>query len=121
MFNISDNRKKENIVKKIVKEQIVTPCFESVKEAIMKKALGYEIKEIAEEYVMADDELKLIKRKVNTKIYPPDLDAIAMIVDKEKEKESDYACFSDEELLEEKDKLIKLFKKLRGEKLNAED
>ena len=81
-----------------------------------RKALGYEVLEVAEEYGLVDNELKLIKKKVNTKQYPPDLDAITMLIsDKEKNMESSYSSYTDEELLEEKHNLIELFKRLRKE------
>ena len=35
----------------------------SVKEAVLKVALGYSLKEVTEEYGVEDGELKLVKRK----------------------------------------------------------
>lgn len=122
MFNISDSRWKGNEdVKKVIKEKVETLSSDNIKDAILKKALGYEVKEIVEEYGIVDKELKLIKKKVNTKMYPPDLDAIAMMMDNKEDKVNDYATFSDEELLEEKERLVKLFKRLRREEKDAED
>ena len=58
-----------------------------------------------EEYVLTDGEYKLVKRKVTTREIPPDIKAVKLLLD----GESDEA-FSDEELEEEKQRLLKLLK-----------
>ncbi len=54
---------------------------------------------------MTDGEYKLVKRKVTTREIPPDIKAVKLLLD----GESDEA-FSDEELEEEKQRLLKLLK-----------
>ena len=85
----------------------------------MKKALGFELKEVVEEYSVDDGEkkeLKLIKKKVNTKSYPPDLDAIELVFNNFNNQDSVYEKYSDEELIAEKENLVALFKRLKEEK-----
>ena len=59
-----------------------------------------------EEYVLTDGEYKLVKRKVTTREIPPDIKAVKLLLD----GESDEA-FSDEELEEEKQRLLKLWQR----------
>lgn len=54
---------------------------------------------------MTDGEYKLVKRKVTTREIPPDIKAVKLLLD----GGSDEA-FSDEELEEEKQRLLKLLK-----------
>ncbi len=81
----------------------------------MKKALGYQVSEVTEEYSMVDKNLVLVKKKINTKQYPPDLDAIELALNGEEYKSS-YEKFTDKELLEEKQKVIDMLEKInKGE------
>ena len=75
-------------------------------KALLKKALGYDAKEIIEESGEVDGDVKLLKRKVTIKNVPPDVTAIKMITDGAK----DLSELTDEELEEEKGKLLKLIK-----------
>ena len=84
----------------------------SIKDALLKKALGYETKETIEEYSIVEDKLFFVKKKVNTKSFPPDLDAIEIAL-KEDNYDSDYSTYSDEQLLAKKDELIDLYNKLK--------
>lgn len=77
-----------------------------IEKALLKKALGYDAKEIIEEYGEVDGDVKLLKRKVTIKNVPPDVTAIKMITDGTK----DLSELTDEELEEEKEKLLKLIK-----------
>ncbi len=77
-----------------------------IEKALLKKALGYDAKEIIEEYGEVDGDVKLLKRKVTIKNVPPDVTAIKMITDGAK----DLSELTDEELEEEKGKLLKLIK-----------
>lgn len=72
-------------------------------DALLKVALGYSVAEVTEEYAEVDGELKLMKRKKTKKDIPPDLKAVQMLLG---EGESQYATLSDEELEEEKKKLL---------------
>lgn len=74
---------------------------ECVKDAVLKVALGYSLKEVTEEYSADDGGLKLVKRKETVKDVPPDLKAVKLLWE-----EQDYSRLSDEELEEERQKLI---------------
>jgi len=87
---------------------------ENVKEALIRKALGYEVEEIVEEYAQVEGKLELIKKKVNSKYYPPDLSAIEFALSTFGNIQDEYSNYTDEELLQEKEDLIKLFKKYKG-------
>ena len=78
---------------------------QSVKEAVLKVALGYSLKEVTEEYGVEDGELKLVKRKETLKDVPPDLKAAKLLLE-----EDDYTAFTDEELEAEKKRLLKQLK-----------
>ncbi|MBQ9514434.1 MAG: hypothetical protein IJR66_05630 [Clostridia bacterium] len=78
----------------------------SFQNALIKKALGYDTKEIVEEYVGGEEgEIKLSKKKITTKNVPPDISALKMLLDKEEKPLSEL---SDEELEAEKNRLIKI-------------
>lgn len=77
-----------------------------LEKALLKRALGYDAKEVIEEYAEVDGDVKLLKRKVTVKNVPPDITAIKMITDGEK----GVGELSDDELEEEKQKLLKLLK-----------
>lgn len=81
-----------------------------IKEAIIKVALGYSLEEVTEEYGVEDGELKLVKRKETKKDIPPDLKAVKLLMD-----DKDYSVLSDEELEQEKQKLLKRLKEEEGE------
>ena len=82
---------------------------DKLKQTLIKKATGYKVEESVCEYGMEDDQIKLVKKKVSTKYYPPDLSAINMLLN---EKETDYKSFTDEELEEEKQKILKFIKEI---------
>ena len=70
----------------------------------MKVALGYQIAEVTEEYAEVDGALKLTKRKKTKKDVPPDLKAVQMLL--AGEGNGEYGQWTDEELEEEKRKLL---------------
>ena len=78
------------------------------KSAIEKKALGYDTTEVVEEYVSDDSgEIRLSKKKVTKKSVPPDLTALKMLLDSEEEP---IETMTDEQLEDEKKRLLKLLK-----------
>ena len=85
---------------------------EEIKKALLKKALGYVADEVVEEYVLGEDgEEKLSKRKVTKKHISPDISAIRVFLERyDTNLSSEIKNMSDEELLAEKAKLIKLLK-----------
>lgn len=81
------------------------PKNDEIKEALYKKALGYDATETVEEYVEGDDGVKLAKKKITKKNVPPDITAIKILLtgdDKPIEE------MTDEELVKEKERLIKI-------------
>jgi hypothetical protein len=79
------------------------------KDALIKKALGYDATEVVEEYVSGDEgDIKLTKKKVTKKNVPPDITAIKIIM--EDKSDNQVAGLSDEQLESEKQRLIKLLK-----------
>jgi len=76
------------------------------KDALIKKALGYDATEVVEEYVSGEEgEIKLTKKKVTKKNVPPDITAIKLLMD---ENSQNLSEMSDEELEKEKARLLKL-------------
>lgn len=74
---------------------------DKVIEAVRKVALGYSLEEVTEEYGVENGELKLVKRRETRKDIPPDLKAVKILMD-----EKDYSALSDEELEQEKNRLL---------------
>ena len=85
-----------------------TKTLSDLKDVLVRKALGYDVKEVVEEYV-ADEggEIKLSKKKVTKKNVPPDLTALKILLDGE---EKSVKSMSDEELQKEKERLLNLLK-----------
>lgn len=79
---------------------------DAVIEALKKKAIGYQSREIAEEYNVVDGEETLIKRKVSIKENPPDVSALKMLLELSPPDEG--ASMSEDEVKREKLRLIKL-------------
>lgn len=92
-------------------------------EALFKKALGYDIEEVVEEYVAdKEDENRLIlnKKKVTQKKVPPDISAVKTLLQiMAKTKEKNFLNLTDEELEKEKIKLLKLLKEYEEKEKNA--
>ena len=89
-----------------------------IDEALMKVALGYSVEEVTEEYAEVDGELRLTKRKETKKDIPPDLKAVQMLLSSAEDRVSDL---SDEELEEEKERLMKLLKRKSTKKKGEEN
>ena len=86
-----------------------------ITDALVKKAVGFDTFETVEEFVEADGEVKLVKRKVTKKTVPPDVSAVKLLLDIEGESSS-ISSLSDEELEKERAKLIKFLEgKLKNE------
>ena len=80
-----------------------------IERALLKKALGYDFDEIIEEYVVDDDgNEKLSKKKITKKYISPDIPAAKVLLESYMGQSSKYEDMTDDELKEEKQKLIKL-------------
>jgi hypothetical protein len=75
----------------------------SVKDALKKCAVGFDTSEVVEEFAVVDGQLTLVKRKVTTRDIPPDIKAVKMLLDDE-----NCANLSDEQLVEERNKLMEM-------------
>jgi len=83
---------------------------EKIRSALTKKAVGYDAKEVVEEYQDTDNGLVLTKKKVTKKHFPPDTQAAKMVLDAFSEEKKDYSSMTDEELEKEKLRLIEELK-----------
>ena len=92
---------KEKTTKKRVSKKL------DIKDALVKKALGYDVTETVEEYVSQDGEIVLSKKKVTKKNVPPDVTALKILLENEVQP---VAQMSDEELESEKQRLLLLLK-----------
>ncbi len=80
----------------------------SIKKALKKRALGYDSTEVTEEYTDdGDGGVRLVKRKVVSKNVPPDVSAVKLLIELDG-GDSDITKLTDEELEQEKQRLIKL-------------
>lgn len=86
-----------------------------INSALLKKALGFDAKEVVEEYALGEEgEVKLSKKKITTKCVPPDVSALKMLLD----KSVPLSAYTDEELENEKTRLLKILS--QSEKKNKE-
>lgn len=87
-----------------------------IKQALYKKALGYDANEVVEEFVLDESgDYKLSKRKVTKKHISPDLSAVKLLLEKVEKKSEKYSKMTDEELIREKLKLIELLENYGGD------
>ena len=83
-----------------------------LEKALIKKALGYDATEVIEEYSGGEDgEVKLLKKKVTVKNVPPDMTALKLLLD---EKQMSVTEMTDEELEQERLRLLQLLEKLKN-------
>ena len=86
---------------------------DKISDALLKVALGFQVSEVTEEYAEVDGALKLTKRKRTKKDVPPDLKAVQMLLG---ESGQAFENMSDEELEEEKKRLLVALEKAEKEK-----
>jgi hypothetical protein len=67
--------------------------------------VGFDTSEVVEEFAVEDGELKLVKKKVTKRDIPPDIKAVKMLLDGQ-----DVEKYSDEELMAERDNLMKMLR-----------
>jgi len=85
---------------------------EEIEEALLKKAVGYSVEEVLEEYTVVDNEMILSKKKKSIKDYPPDLSAIKLVLEN-MDNLDNFSKLSREELLKEKERLLNELKKIK--------
>lgn len=81
----------------------VSAFSEKLRKALIKKAMGYDAKEVVEEYGEDNGEIKLVKKRVTVKNVPPDVTALKMLM----EEGEDFSELSDAELKKEKERLLR--------------
>ena len=79
---------------------------EGVKDAMLRRALGFEADEVVEEYAFQEGEAVLLKRKVTNKTVPPDVAAAKML----SEEEKPLSALSPEALQAEKKRLLAMLR-----------
>ncbi len=83
-----------------------------LENALIKKALGYDATEVVEEYSSDNEgEIKLLKKKITTKNVPPDMTALKFLLD---ESQKDLTQMTDQELFEEKVRLLNILKEIQN-------
>ena len=88
-----------------------------IENALKKRAVGYDTEETVEEFSENDGEVVLTKRKVTKKSVPPDISAAKLLLDMD-EGETDLSALSDEQLKEEKNRLLKLLEEVNENESN---
>lgn len=85
---------------------------DKIRKALLKKALGYNVSEVAIEYDCDDDgELKVKRKKVTKKHYSPDVAAVKVLLERYFQTYGDKVHnMSDEELADEELRLLQQIK-----------
>lgn len=95
--------------------------FNSVEKMLLKKAMGYKVKENVDEYASVGEEMKLVKRRITTKYVSPDLAAAKTLLELNgKEEQNDLSYLSDEQLLRERTRLLLALESASGEEKDGE-
>ena len=90
---------------------------ENIKEALLKKAIGFESDEIVEEYTTDESgNAVLSKRKITKKVNPPDVNALKFLLEQNSLFDDEISKMADEQLLAEKERLLQLLKQKEEEK-----
>lgn len=89
---------------------------EEIKNALLKKALGYESDEIVEEYTTDENGNSVLsKRKITKKFNPPDINALRFLLEQSDLSNDEISKMSDKQLLQEKQRLLQLLKQKEKE------
>ena len=89
---------------------------EEIKNALLKKALGYESDEIVEEYTTDENGNSILsKRKITKKFNPPDINALRFLLEQFDLSNDEISKMSDKQLLQEKQRLLQLLKQKEKE------
>lgn len=78
-------------------------------KALLKKALGYSVDEVSEEYgIDADGKMILQKKKIVNKHIPADMTAVKVLLEEFlPDSKQDYSTYTDEQLEIERKRLLK--------------
>ncbi|MDR1905934.1 MAG: hypothetical protein LBQ27_03325 [Clostridiales bacterium] len=87
---------------------------DDILRALIKKAKGYETKEVIDEFVVDESSVPILsKRKVTYKDIPPDISAAKTLA--EFKNAGGYGDFTEDELKKEKERLLRELASLSGE------
>jgi len=93
---------------------------QELRQALCKRAVGFESDEIIEEYVTDENgQPVLSKRKITKKFNPPDVTALRFLLDQSNLLDDDISKMTDEQLLKEKERLLSLLKEKEKENEDA--
>ena len=93
----------------------------SVEKMLLKKAMGYKVKENVDEYASVGEEMKLVKRRITTKYVSPDLAAATTPLELNgREEQNVLSYLSDEQLLRERTRLLLALESASGEEKDGE-
>ncbi|MFQ7030173.1 MAG: hypothetical protein ACLRSG_01685 [Christensenellales bacterium] len=93
----------------------------SVEKMLLKKAMGFKVKENVDEYASVGEEMKLVKRRITTKYVSPDLAAAKTLLELNgREEQNDLSYLSDEQLLRERTRLLLALESVSGEEKDGE-
>ena len=93
----------------------------SIEKMLLKKAMGYKVKENVDEYASVGEEMKLVKRRITTKYVSPDLAAAKTLLELNgREEQNDLSYLSDEQLLRERTRLLLALESASGEEKDGE-
>lgn len=89
---------------------------EEIRQALLKKALGFECDEIVEEY-SADEKGNaiLVKRKITKKFNPPDVNALRFLLEQKELSDDEISKMTDKQLMQEKKRLLQLLEEKEKE------
>ena len=89
---------------------------EEMRQALVKRAVGYDCDEIVEEYVTDESgKAVLSKRKITKKYNPPDIAALKFLLEQGQVYDQEIANMTDEQLQKEKERLLQLLKEKEKE------
>jgi len=90
---------------------------DNIKQALIKRALGFEAIDEVKEYAVDENEkLKLTKKKVTKKFISPDISAAKALLEiYYKDNKSELETLTNEELIAEKERLLNLLKNTEKE------
>ncbi len=97
-----------------------------LKDALIKKAVGYDAKEEVKEFVVDEEGREVLsKKKVTKKHYSPDLSALKLVLDRYySDLTAEFENMTEAELLQEKARLLQLLEEERksaNRKMQAPD
>ena len=103
-----------------VKKGVIFTDNDEIKEALLKRAVGFNATEVTEEYSGGDDgEMRMIKRKVVSKNVPPDVSAAKLLYELDSGL-GNLKDLTDEELEMEKQRLLELLKQDAKEEIDGD-